>query len=115
MKKTLPAPEPKTVHHLRPTGHIGRMAMSYTHDPADGSLILGDDPNGPRVTLDWHNDRLQILVYDGQQDEPTLKVRFGVEERIREILYNREASRNARLETLNTTPWEEERDDHHLD
>ena len=59
---------------LLPDGDHAKQSLKVQHT-RDGVDVL--DPhyaNGAGVKLDWWNDRLQILVYDGITDEPVLTV-----------------------------------------
>ena len=96
-------------HTIAPNGPLGRRPLHYQF--ADGGLTVGSNAEtDASIQLDWYNDRLQILIYDGQQDEPALKVRLNPNGAIAEVIRRPDIVPQPHAHP--TTAWEAERDEH---
>lgn len=69
---------------IPPSGDLGNEELLVSFDPS-GVRVDGHYAEGAEARIDWHNDRLQILVFD-QSDEPALHVRYNRDGTIAEVI-----------------------------
>lgn len=105
---------PGTVAHvLSPAGELGKQFLTVRHDRNSIEIIgEGDYARHASVYLDWHNDRLQFLVYDGVEDENAVMVRLHRDGSVAEIIVRDDLMGEVKIESGETSPWQEERDNH---
>ena len=66
---------------------------------------------GAQATFDWYNNKLQILVYSGIEDEPAVTVRLNRGGGIEEIAYGEHVSQKIRAESgPEVSAWLQDRD-----
>lgn len=81
-----PCKEGDLTFHLPPKGSgKKRLPLSFMN----GALRCTKFCEGAAIDFDWYNDRLQILIFDNQ-DEPALHVRFNADGTIAEIVFRDE-------------------------
>lgn len=98
-------------HTLNPDGPLGSLPLP---------VLIGDDyyqsagfASGASARFDWYNDRLQILVNDGQNDDLALHVRFNADGSVAEILVRNDLLKSVKPESsTEVSPWQFERDQH---
>ena len=77
------------------------------------ALARGPYARDAMATLDWYNDRLQILVLDGQCDEVAVFVRLNADGTIAEILIRDDLMSLTKPERADAlSAWRKSRDGH---
>ena len=69
---------------IQPTGPHGKLTLPVNCWPC-GAQITGGYAEGASAQFDWYNDKLQILVFD-KDDEPALHVRYNPDGTIAEVI-----------------------------
>ncbi len=104
----------------RGDGPLGRRGLNLTvtplgtvtaHLPTDPTEMAGPDAE-PQVAVDWWNDRLQFLLYDGRSDDCAVHFRLHPDGSLAEILVRDDLWKFVRIESAEESPWQHERDHH---
>ncbi len=95
---------------LQPSGDRGEKTLLVEAD-VESVKSFGPYAKGAGASFDWYNDRLQILVYDGPEDEPALHVRYNADGTIAEIIVRNDLMGLVKPEgAMKMSEWQKERD-----
>ena len=95
---------------LPPRGERGQSPLPVE---INADCVNAINPTGEQVQgayLDWWNDRLQILCYDGVCDEVAVYVRFNPDGTIAEVMLREDLRGKAVIESPEASAWTKERD-----
>src|ERR1035438_3901276 len=91
-----------------PNGTRGKKCLKTAFGYRD--LIVRDKKfTSAQASFDWYNDKLQILVFD-RNDDPALHVRFNKDGTIAEIMVRDDLRGRIEPDFGPTTAWQKERD-----
>lgn len=94
---------------LKPEGDRAKQSLTLAHTD-DGVFIASPCAEQSGANIDWYNDRPQILVHDGQFDDPALHVRLNPDGSIAEILVRDDLIGKVHVECGHNSQWQKERD-----
>lgn len=98
------------MHHIDPAGDHGARPLRVAHNIDRAELSSLDYAEGAAVALDWYNDRLQLIAFDGRSDDPALHIRLNQDGTIAEILVRDDLLPHVHSERFHESEWQKERD-----